>query len=104
MTFKFNQNSKLIYLLFTRWAQDSQVLLDLTEIFCHSKSPFERSNSSIYQTSLNLNAGEKAMTENTTSQETSNVVKTALTKHANPVPCDLCGELMKNIKGCVCIN
>ncbi|RMZ98442.1 hypothetical protein BpHYR1_053612 [Brachionus plicatilis] len=25
--------------------------------------------------------------------------ETALSKHANPVPCDLCGELMKNIKG-----
>ncbi|RNA39418.1 hypothetical protein BpHYR1_039406 [Brachionus plicatilis] len=55
---------------------------------------------------LNLNAGEKAihyrekaMTEITTSQETLNVVKTALSKHANPVPCDLCGQLMKNIKG-----
>ncbi|RNA09262.1 hypothetical protein BpHYR1_040931 [Brachionus plicatilis] len=55
---------------------------------------------------LNLNAGEKAihyrekaMTEITTSQETLNVVKTALSKHANAVPCDLCGELMKNIKG-----
>ncbi|RNA32426.1 hypothetical protein BpHYR1_052643 [Brachionus plicatilis] len=42
---------------------------------------------------------EKAMTEITTSQETLNVVKTALSKHANPVPCDLCGKLMKNIKG-----
>ncbi|RNA37231.1 hypothetical protein BpHYR1_016764 [Brachionus plicatilis] len=39
------------------------------------------------------------MTEITTSQETLNVVKTALSKHANPVPSDLCGELMKNIKG-----
>ncbi|RNA12085.1 hypothetical protein BpHYR1_009697 [Brachionus plicatilis] len=38
------------------------------------------------------------MTEITTSHETLNVVKTALSKHANPVPCDLCGELMKNIK------
>ncbi|RNA02284.1 hypothetical protein BpHYR1_019075 [Brachionus plicatilis] len=55
---------------------------------------------------LNLNAGEKAihyrekaMTEIATSQETLNVVKTALSKHVNPVPCDLCGKLMKNIKG-----
>ncbi|RNA36831.1 hypothetical protein BpHYR1_043000 [Brachionus plicatilis] len=54
---------------------------------------------------LNLNSGEKAihyrekaMTEITTSQETLNVLKTALSKHANPVPCDLCGKLMKNIK------
>ncbi|RNA44648.1 hypothetical protein BpHYR1_017606 [Brachionus plicatilis] len=31
--------------------------------------------------------------------KTLNEVKTALSKHANPVPCDLCGELMKNIKG-----
>ncbi|RNA26901.1 hypothetical protein BpHYR1_047618 [Brachionus plicatilis] len=53
---------------------------------------------------LNLNAGEKAihyreksMTEITNSQETLNVVNTAL-KHANPVTCDLCGELIKNIK------
>ncbi|RNA16364.1 hypothetical protein BpHYR1_004054 [Brachionus plicatilis] len=33
------------------------------------------------------------------SMKTLNVVKTALSKHENPVPCDLCGELMKNIKG-----
>ncbi|RNA10834.1 hypothetical protein BpHYR1_007814 [Brachionus plicatilis] len=26
----------------------------------------------------------------------------ALTKHANPVPCDLCGELMKNIMDRLC--
>ncbi|RNA12967.1 outspread isoform X2 [Brachionus plicatilis] len=32
-------------------------------------------------------------------KKTLNVVKTALSKHANPVPCDLCEELMKNIKG-----
>ncbi|RNA43973.1 hypothetical protein BpHYR1_022589 [Brachionus plicatilis] len=55
---------------------------------------------------LNLNAGEKAihyrekaMTEIIISHETLNVVKTALSKHANSVPCDLCGELMKNTKG-----
>ncbi|RNA08713.1 hypothetical protein BpHYR1_021481 [Brachionus plicatilis] len=34
-----------------------------------------------------------------TSQETLNVVKKALSKHANPVPCEICGELMKNIIG-----
>ena len=42
---------------------------------------------------------EKAMTEITPSQETLNVVKRALSKHANPVACDICGELMKNVKG-----
>ncbi|RNA37400.1 hypothetical protein BpHYR1_036382 [Brachionus plicatilis] len=31
-------------------------------------------------------------------QKTLNVVKKALSKHAKPVPCDLCGELMKNTK------
>ena len=55
---------------------------------------------------LNLNAAEKAihyrekaMAAISTSQETLNVVKKALSKHASPVPCEICGELMKNIKG-----
>ena len=55
---------------------------------------------------LNLNAAEKAknylekvMTEITPSQETLKVVKEELSKHANPVPCEICGELMKNSKG-----
>ncbi|CAF0871757.1 unnamed protein product [Brachionus calyciflorus] len=55
---------------------------------------------------LNLNAAEKAahyrekaMAEISTSQETLNVVKSVLSKHVNPVPCEICGELMKNIKG-----
>ncbi|RMZ96471.1 hypothetical protein BpHYR1_015772 [Brachionus plicatilis] len=30
--------------------------------------------------------------------KTLNIVKIALSKHGNPVPCDLCGELMKNTK------
>ncbi|RNA34864.1 hypothetical protein BpHYR1_005930 [Brachionus plicatilis] len=46
-----------------------------------------------------VNYREKAMPEISTSQETLNVVKKALSKHANPVPCEICGELMKNIKG-----
>ncbi|RMZ94568.1 hypothetical protein BpHYR1_021628 [Brachionus plicatilis] len=41
----------------------------------------------------------RAMAAISTSQETLNVVKKALTKHANPVPCEICGELLKNIKG-----
>ncbi|RNA11961.1 hypothetical protein BpHYR1_022824 [Brachionus plicatilis] len=55
---------------------------------------------------LNINAAEKAvhyrekaMTAISTSQEALNVVKKALSKHANPVPCEICGELMKNVNG-----
>ncbi|RMZ95591.1 hypothetical protein BpHYR1_024733 [Brachionus plicatilis] len=55
---------------------------------------------------LNLNAEEKAvnyhekaMAAISTSQETLNVVKKTLSKHANPVPWEISGELMKNIKG-----
>jgi hypothetical protein len=42
---------------------------------------------------------ELAMSEMTVSKETDVAVKIALSKHTNPVSCDICGELMKNLKG-----
>ncbi|RNA10649.1 hypothetical protein BpHYR1_003372 [Brachionus plicatilis] len=49
--------------------------------------------------SLRLVWYTRAMAAISTSQNTLNVVKKAQSKHANPVPCEICGELMKNIKG-----
>ncbi|RNA03398.1 hypothetical protein BpHYR1_028831 [Brachionus plicatilis] len=49
--------------------------------------------------SLRLVWYTRAMAAISTSQVTLNVVKKALSKYVNPVPCEICGELMKNIKG-----
>jgi hypothetical protein len=55
---------------------------------------------------MNLNPLKKsqfykqlAMSELHISDETHDVVKKALSKHTNPVACDICGELMKNAQG-----
>ncbi|RNA42896.1 hypothetical protein BpHYR1_002943, partial [Brachionus plicatilis] len=53
----------------------------------------------MYPKSLRLVWYTRAMAAISTSKETLNVVKKALSKHANPVPCEIYGELMKNIKG-----
>lgn len=42
---------------------------------------------------------EQAMAGLPISSETEMIVKKALSKHANPVPCNICGELMKNDRG-----
>jgi len=41
---------------------------------------------------------ELAMSDMAVSKETDVAVKRALSKHTNPVSCDICGELMKNLK------
>ncbi|RNA41940.1 hypothetical protein BpHYR1_047416 [Brachionus plicatilis] len=42
---------------------------------------------------------EQAMAGLSISNETEMIVKKALSKHSNPVPCNICGELMKNERG-----